>query len=609
MASLLRDFKGRIDLIYIDPPFDVGADFTMDVSIGDEKETVFKDQSTLEMVAYRDMWGKGTDSYLHMMFERLSLMKELLSEKGSIYVHCDGRMNSHLRLVLNDVLGLDHMLNEVVWKRTAARSGSRNFNIIHDYLLVYSKTTHYTWNKQHVEYSQEYRTAFFTQSDEDGRRYQAAPITAPGKRTGTSGLPWRHADPTRSGRHWAIPGYVRHLLTDPDVENVQTALDELEAAGRILWPKKKGGMPRFKQYVDDLPGTELQSVWQDINPISSQSNELLGYSTQKPEALLERIIKASSNDGDLVADLFSGSGTTGAVAERLGRRWIMSDLGRFAIHTSRKRLIELQRKLHEEGKPYRAFDVYNLGRYERQWWQKEWLKGADEEHRKVVLGFYKAEMLPEPIGPLHGRKGRAFAHVDAIDGMLTREEVRKVAKAAHQAGAKEVHCLAWEFEMDLRLVCDELEAAEGVTIRLIPIPREIMEKNRKEPPPFLEVAVLEAEPVYRTEGKKRVADIKLTKFMPSLAEVPSKELKALKERAVKSGFDFIDFWAIDFDYQDGKPFEHHWQDYRTRKDRSLKTVSDASYGKYPKPGIYTACVKVVDVFGCDTSITVKVDTR
>jgi len=341
---------------------------------------------------------------------------------------------------------------------------------------------------------------------------------------------------------------------------------------------------------------------------------------------LERVIRGHSNEGDLVSDIFCGSGTTGAVAERLGRRWIMSDLGRFAIHTSRKRLIELQRKLHDEGKPYRAFDVHNLGRYERQWWQKERLKGADEEHRKVVLGFYKAEVLPNAGAYLHGRKGRAFIYVDGIDSILTRDEVRAVAKAAREAGAKEVHCLAWEFEMDLRLVCHELEASEGVQIKLIPIPREIMEKNRKEPPPFLEVAVLEAEVIYRpvaadvrrltskvgkdqslvTSAATKAVDIKLTKFLPSLAEVPSKELEALKERAVKSGFDFIDFWAVDFNWHDGKPFEHHWQDYRTRKDRSLKTVSDAGFDKYPKPGKYTACVKVVDVFGCDTSITVEV---
>jgi hypothetical protein len=361
-----------------------------------------------------------------------------------------------------------------------------------------------------------------------------------------------------------------------------------------------GKVPLRKWYMNP-EGVRCKDIWTDIG-----KERGLFFATQKPEELIERIIKASSNEGDLVADLFCGSGTTGAVAERLGRRWIMADLGRFAIHTSRKRLIELQRTLNDEGKPYRAFDVYNLGRYERQWWQKERLKGADDEHRKVVLGFYKAEMLPNAGTYLHGRKGRAFVHVSGIDSILTRDEVRAVAKVAHEAGAKEVHCLAWEFEMDLRLVCHELEASEGVLIKLIPIPREIMEKNRTSPPPFLEVAVLEAEPVYRTaKGGMRV-DIKLTKFLPSLAEVPSKELEALKERAVKSGFDFIDFWAVDFNWHDGKPFEHHWQDYRTRKDRSLKSVSDAGFDKYPKPGKYTVCVKVVDVFGCDTSITVEV---
>jgi len=285
----------------------------------------------------------------------------------------------------------------------------------------------------------------------------------------------------------------------------------------------------------------------------------------------------------------------------------MADLGRFAIHTSRKRMIGIQRKLYEQDKPYRAFDVYNLGRYERQWWQKERLKGADEEHRRVVLEFYKAEVLQNTSSPLiHGRKGSALCHVDSIDGLFTRDELKAVAKAAKEAGAKELHCLAWEFEMDLRLVCHEIEHADNIKIKLIPIPREIMEKNRTTPPPFLEVAVLEAEVVYKTVDGKKVVDIKLKKFVPSLAEVPSKELEALKERAIKSGFDFIDFWAVDFDYQDGQPFEHHWQAYRTRKDRSLPTVSNHEYEKYPKKGKYTACVKVVDIFGCDTSITVEV---
>ena len=366
-------------------------------------------------------------------------------------------------------------------------------------------------------------------------------------------------------------------------------------------------MPSLKRYLDEVSEDRVHDIWDDVFPVNPMALERQDYPTQKPEALLQKIIKASSNKGDLVADFFCGSGTTGEVAEKLGRRWIMCDLGRFAIHTSRKRLIEVQRTLHDENRRYRSFDVYNLGRYERQWWQKERLKGADEEHRRVVMAFYKAEPLPHATGLLHGRKGPALVHVDRIDGIFTREEVRAVVRAARDAGAKEVDCLAWEFEMDLRLVCHELEAAEGVKIKLIPIPREIMEKNRTNPPPFLEMAVLEAAPVFRKQGGKRAVDMKLTKFIPSLAEVPSKELEALKERAVKSGFDFIDFWAVDFDWREGKPFEHHWQDYRTRKDRSLKTVSDFEYDKYPGKGRYTACVKVIDVFGCDTSITVEVE--
>jgi adenine-specific DNA-methyltransferase len=589
MASLLAEFKGKVDLFYIDPPFDVGTDFTMDVPIGDDKEMVFKDQSCLEMVAFKDMWGKGIDSYLHMMFERLTLMKELLSAKGSIYVHCDWRMVGSLRVLMDEIF--PHFENLISWKRSAIAAGVKSqWRNSQDFLLFYSSTGSHTFNPQYGEYSESSKKHY---NKQDNRGiFRTVPLMASGKTSGVSGQPWRGVDVASRGKNGM------HWLKNPAL------LEELDSKKLIYWNSE--GVPELKYYEDEAKGVYVPDFWDDIDVINSMAMEYQNYMTQKPETLLERIIQASSNPGDLVADVFGGSGTTAAVAERLGRRWITSDLGRFAIHTSRKRLIELQRKLHDEGKPYRAFDVYNLGRYERQWWQKERLKGADEEHRKVVLGFYKAEVLPNAGAHLHGRKGRAFIYVDGIDSILTRDEVRAVAKAGREAGAKEVHCMAWEFEMDLRLVCHELEASEGVQIKLIPIPREIMEKNRTSPPPFLEVAVLEAEVIYRKVKGATQVDIKLTKFLPSLAEVPSKELEALKERAVKSGFDFIDFWAVDFNWHDGKPFEHHWQDYRTRKDRSLKTVSDAGFDKFPKPGKYTACVKVVDVFGCDTSITVEV---
>jgi len=565
MASLLKEFKGKIDLIYIDPPFDVGADFTMAVPVGDKKETIGKDQSALEMVAYRDMWGKGTDSYLHMMYERLTLMKEVLSEHGSIYVHVDHRVASYLRVIMDEIFGNENFLNQIAWCYKERERVLQTYNPKHDVILFYAKSNSgnrpFNWKEAAEEYSEVTRKKF-KYCDEKGW-YQIR-----GKNT--QGSPVQAADGLTPEDEKRYPGLT------------------------------------YRDYLDSRPGVAPRDWW-TIGIINKAADERVGYNTQKPEALIERIIKVSSNEGDLVADFFCGSGTTGAVAEKLGRRWIMCDLGRFAIHTSRKRLIEIQRTLHNEGKQYRSFDVYNLGRYERQWWQKERLKGADEEHRRVVMEFYRAEPLPNATGLLHGRKGQAFVHVDGIDSILTRDEVRAVVKAAREAGARELHCLAWEFEMDLRLICHELEAAEGIKIKLIPIPREIMEKNRTSPPPFLEVAVLEAKPVYRKKDGKRTVDIKLTKFLPSLAEVPSKELEALKKRAIKSGFDFIDFWAIDFDWREGKPFEHHWQDFRTRKDRSLKTVSDFGYDKYPASGRYTACVKVIDVFGCDTSITVEVE--
>jgi adenine-specific DNA-methyltransferase len=253
------------------------------------------------------------------------------------------------------------------------------------------------------------------------------------------------------------------------------------------------------------------------------------------------------------------------------------------------------------------FEVpYNLGRYERQWWQREALKGADDEHRAVVLKFFKAEPLAKAPSPLlHARKANAFVHVDGIDSIFTRSEVMEVAEATAAAGGKEIYVLAWDFEMDIRQVAAAVEAQTGVKLRLARIPREIMEKNRTEVPPFFEVAMLEAAPVLRKEGKATKVDIKLANFLPSLSEVPSKELEALQERAVASGFDFIDFWAVDFDWAPTRAFNHHWQDFRTRQDRVLKTVSDAGH-VYPRSAAYTACVKVVDVFGCDTSITVQV---
>jgi len=584
MASLLQEFRGKIDLIYIDPPFDVGADFTMRVQIGKDREQVQKEQSILEAVAYRDTWGRGTDSYLHMMYERLTLMRELLSERGSIYVHCDWRMKAMLRLVCDDVFGSACFQNEIAWCYREAINSSKRWNRKHDTILFYTKDPEiFTFNADKVLQPHSPKTIKkYKYRDEKGR--------------------------------YRLMG--RGIVGSP----IQSARDVSPE-----WEKSHPELV-YRHYL--RAGTYPVDYW-IIDVINQASAERTGYDTQKPEALLERIIKASSNEGDLVADFFCGSGTTLAVAEKLGRRWIGCDLGRYAIHVSRKRLIQVQRELHEKGQPYRSFDVYNLGRYERQWWQMERLKGADGEHRRIVLQFYKAVPFgllepgsssdsgvssspPHPL--LHGKKGSAYVHVDQIDSIFTYDELRAVAEAARAVGGRELHCLAWEFEMELSRKKEAIEAETDLTIRLKYIPREIMEPNRTEVQ-FFEAGVLEAKVIVDCESvpqtkarlqRSKKVDVELVHFMPALAEAPEKELSALRERAIQSPFDFIDFWAVDFDYSPDKPFEHHWQDFRTRKKRSLKTRSDLGW-QYETPGKHQIAVKVIDVFGVDTTIVLDVE--
>jgi len=557
MAALLEQFRGKIDLIYIDPPFDVGADFTMDVQIGDEGESLEKEQSILEAVAYRDTWGKGTDSYLHMMYERLTLMRELLSEQGSIYVHCDWRVNSYLHLLLDEIFNEDNFINEIIWRYGKMSNTVKRFPRNHDTILFFSKTNNYIFNAIKIEES-EYKERF--------NRY-----------------------------------LINNKVFFRDVKDSRDKLIllRIKKLEKILQRPLQDNDVLFDF---DLEFKTQDDVFYDISIVKGNSSENLDYSTQKPEALIERIVNASSKEDSIVADFFCGSGTTLAVAEKLGRRWIGVDLGRYAIHTTRKRLIQVQRELHAAGKPYRSFDIYNLGRYERQWWQLDRLKGADDEHRRVVLRFYKADPLANPPHPLlHGRKNGAFVHVAQIDSVFSYNALAAVAQAARAAGGRALHCLAWEFEMELSRRKPAVEAEAGLAIKLKYIPREIMEPNRDEVQ-FFEAGALEARAVI-ADGR---VDVELVHFSPALAEAPEKELAALRERAVRSPFDFIDFWAVDFEYAPDKPFEHHWQDFRTRKDRSLKTRSDLGW-RYQTPGRHQIGVKVIDVFGVDTTTVVTVE--
>lgn len=300
--------RGKIKLIYIDPPFATKQDFMKD------KEKAYRDK----------VLGA---QFIEFLRRRLILLRELLADDGSIYVHLDSKKGHYIKAVLDEVFGEENFINQIVWKRLSAHNDAVKYGPIHDMIFFYAKNDRYIWNKQLAGVSQEYINQFFDQIDSaTGRRYARGDLTARGTRRGETGKPWRGIDPNELGNHWKVP---------------PSELDRLDAAGRIHWPAKKGGMPRLKRFADELEGVQLQDLWLDIKLMHNLSPERVDYPTQKPEQLIERIIRSSSNSDDIVLDCFGGSGTTAAVAEKLGRRWITMDCGKLAIYTAQKRLFSL----------------------------------------------------------------------------------------------------------------------------------------------------------------------------------------------------------------------------------------------------------------------------
>ena len=332
LAHLLANgFRGQVKLIYIDPPFDSGADYVRKVQLRGPKGTVKidgEDYALGEQVQYTDIWSN--DNYLQFMYERLLILKELLSEDGAIFLHCDPSKNSYLRLLMDEVFGPDNFVNEIVWQRVSAHSDAGRFGIIHDTIYYYGPAGR-TWNSQRTELNQKYVEQFFDQVEESsGRRYSRSDLMASGLRNGETGKPWRGINPGERGNHWKV---------------AVATLEQWDAEGRIHWPKT-AGVPRLKRYLDEAvaQGGTAQDIWTDLRPIHNQSQELLGYPTQKPENLIERVIAAATNPGDLVLDCFIGSGTTAAVAQKLGRRWIGCDINKGAIQTTAKRLQGVMRE-------------------------------------------------------------------------------------------------------------------------------------------------------------------------------------------------------------------------------------------------------------------------
>ncbi|MBT7790334.1 MAG: site-specific DNA-methyltransferase [Calditrichaeota bacterium] len=548
MNALLEKYTGQIDLIYIDPPFATGADFSTTVSIGDDEIEHTKEASAMEELAYRDTWGDGMDSFLQMMYDRLVLIRELLNERGSLYVHLDWRMAHYVKCILDEIFGVDNFRNDLRWRRQPVRGAKATGNQFarnSDIVLFYSKTAKYLWNNAYKPYSEEFVKTKF-RADKNGRMFR-----------------------------------------DSDLGDYSTkSIAEFERQGKIYITKN--GKKRLIRYLDEEKGEALGDMWSDIPEVNSQAAERLDYPTQKPEALLERIIKASSNDGDLIADFFGGSGTTAAVAEKLGRRWITSDLGRFAIHTSKKRFLEIQ--------GCKPFEILNIGKYERQAWQTVSFgkKGSDQtlaEYLDFILKLFKAEALPGSAY-IHGKKGGKLVHVGGVDAPVTLSDIQNALEETRRMKQKELVVLGWEWEMGLHDVVEREADKAGIKLHLLSIPREAMDKRAVDAGDihFFELAYLETEVLDTKHGYQ----IKLNDFIiPNLDLVPE-EVKKL----VKKWSDYIDYWSVDWDYKNDT-FHNQWQSYRTKKDRTLELTTDPK--QYDKKGDYKVMVKVIDIFGNDTT--------
>ncbi len=658
---------GGLKLIYIDPPFDVGADFSMDIEIGGE--TFHKEPNLLEQIAYRDTWGRGADSFISMIYERLILMRDLLAADGSIYLHCDWRVTAYLRLALDEIFGRDNFINEIIWKRTSAHSdakqGARFFGKQHDTIFYVRRGERFVFNTIFTEYDEAYTASNYNLMDADGRRFKSTDLTA-AKAGGDTSYEWKGRKPT-NGRYWA---YSRANMEEFDK--------------KALLHYTGSGLPRLKQYLDEMPGVSLQDLWMDISPVQSgaRSSERLGYPTQKPETLIDRIIKASSNENDLVADFFCGSGTTAAVAEKLGRRWIATDLGKFGIHTTRKRLIQVQREREKAGQSFRAFEVLNLGRYERQAYlnvggrltgaQKEQaLMQKEREFRELILRAYKAQPL-EGEAFFHGKNAGRLVVVGPINLPVGRLFVEEVITECRKRGASRADVLAFEFEMGLFPAALEEAKHKGIDLAPKFIPAEVFDKRAVDRGQvvFHDISFVEATPRYakgRSAQDKLTVQIELTDFSvyysQGAAEAAIAAMKEGKSSVVceqgrlikiskskdgvitrdvltKEWTDWVDYWAVDFDYMQRKEiikvprglgvegnlpgiapvqgelveyedrwtggyiFENEWQSFRTRQNRTLEMTTAPH--TYLHPGRYTVAVKVIDIFGNDTMTLVPV---
>lgn len=346
MSHLLKEFRGKVDLIYIDPPFDSKADYKKSISA--KGNGASSDHSAFEEKQYSDIWSN--DEYLQFMYERLVILRELLNENGLIFLHCDWHKSHYLRCILEEVFGAKNFVNDIIWQKCNSKNfTSSSLSNVHDNIFLYSKNRDYAFNEIFEELREEYIDSAYRHSEADGRRYRLLPLHAPGERNGSTGDAWRGAKPPAGG-HWRF---------------VPTTLDDMIKKGLIV--ESKNGVVEYKKYLEDSLGSRIGTIWLDAKQLPG--TEKTGYPTQKPESIVRKVIEIGSDQGGLVFDCFMGSGTTQAVAMKLGRRFIGADINMGAVQTTAKRLVSIaddnaQSELIDGCEKYTGFEVYNVNNYD-----------------------------------------------------------------------------------------------------------------------------------------------------------------------------------------------------------------------------------------------------
>jgi len=591
----LSSMRGKIDLIYIDPPFDSKADYRTKIKLpaGD----IEQQPTVIEQFAYADTWKDGTVSYLSSLYPRLVLFRELLSDKGSIYVQSDWHVGHYVKILLDEVFGKSSFKNEIIWKRRLRpMNQTTQFGTLTESIFWYTKTDEYDFNLLYTkEGTEDYIKERFIHKEKDGRVFSLTPLTSPNPRP-TMTYDFKGYSPPNYG--WSISEEYMQRLFDED---------------RLWLPEDKSKRIMRKQYLDEWKGYLLQNLWDDIPPINPMAKERLDYGTQKPEKLLERILSASTNENSIVADFFSGSGTLGAVAEKLGRKWIMSDLGKPACMIMRKRLID------QESKP---FLYQSVGDYQKEQFEQSSFRTIGDLAQVVVnlygaLPFPAQEGNPNNLGYIKQSKTLVFVDSPSkLTGYSTLKKAQEL-RSSFMGGWNKVIILAWNFNPDIGRI---IESLADKNLEVLVIPPDLLDKLKTKSSyekliksgeiRFSSLQYLTVKPIKKKEHDKDqdVLDIELDNYIllsPDVLPLDEKNKEKLQKVIEDDPLSLVEYWSVDPNY-DSETFRSKWQEYRgNNADLRIKKSAKIIIPKTDKK--FKVCIKAVDVFGFESATVQEIN--